>query len=354
MRAVVITGHGSNEVVQVVDMPHPIRRRGEALIRMNAAGLNRVDLYMRDSGAGIRHSLPLVMGLDGAGEIVDIDDSETRFLSGQRVVIHPGLGCGRCEFCRRGEHVLCTEMKFLGEHQNGTMAEFICLPVENVFPAPSPLDPVESAALSVAPITAWRMVFTKAQLKPWESVLIFGIGGAVSLAALQLAKTISARVIVTSRDAQKREKALEMGADAAIDSTHDVANQVLELTAGRGVDVVIENVGAAVWSQALKSLVRGGRIITCGATTGDAPSADLRRMFIRQLQVIGSTHGTFVEFSDMLSACERGLFKPVIDTRYAMEDVHSGLDRLESGQQFGKIGIEIVKATQKSAQGKQP
>ena len=342
MRSVVITAHGGNEVVQISEQPMPKRKRGEALVRMQASGLNRVDLYMRDSGVGITHNLPLIMGLDGAGEIVDIDDEEKNLRKGQRVVIHPGIGCSHCEFCRRGEHVLCTDMKFMGEHRNGTLTEFACVPVENVFTAPHGLDTVEAAVLSVAPITAWRMIFTKAQLKPWETVLIFGVGGAVSLSALQFAHIIGAKVIVTSRDEEKRNKAINLGAFAAIDSNLDVAKSVMALTNGRGVDVVIENVGQAVWPSALKSLVRGGRIITCGATSGDAPSADLRRMFIRQLQVIGSTHGTFAEFAEMLAVCERGLFKPIIDSCFDMTNIHNALDRLESSNQFGKIGIHIA------------
>lgn len=234
-------------------------------------------------------------------------------------------------------------MRFAGEHVDGTLGEFMCLPAENVFPAPEGLDPVEAAALSVAPITAWRMVFTKARLQPWESVLIFGIGGSVSLAALQFARMIGARAIVTSRVAEKLAQARAMGASEVIDSSReDIAKRVLELTDGRGVDVVIENVGQAVWPAALRAVVRGGRIVTCGATSGDSPSADLRRLFIRQISVQGSTHGTFAEFADMLTACGRGSFRPRIDSRYGLNDIHPALDRLESGAQFGKIGISIT------------
>ena len=186
------------------------------------------------------------------------------------------------------------------------------------------------------------MLFTKARLMAHETVLVFGIGGGVSLAALQLAKMIGARAIVTSRDAAKLERASALGADHGIHSaTQDVAKMVLEITGGRGVDVVIENVGAAVWSSALKSLVRGGRLVTCGATSGDQPGADLRRMFVRQLQVFGSTLGTFSEFRDLLSVCALGRVRPVIDTSYPLEAVPDALDRLEAGEQFGKLAITI-------------
>jgi len=343
MKAVFITGHGGNEVVAIGERPVPERRPGEVLVRLKAATLNRVDLYMRDSGAGITHQLPQVMGLDGAGVVEEADADEPWLQPGQPVVLHPGVSCGRCEFCLRGQGVLCTRVSYLGEHRDGTLAEFVSLPARNVFPKPEVLDWAEAAALGVNHLTAWRMLFTKAQLKPWETVLIFGVGGGVSLAALQLVKMTGATAIVTSRDDDKLQRALALGADHAINGAkEDIARRVLALTGGRGVDVVFENVGAAVWSSALKSLVRGGRLVTCGATTGDQPGADLRRLFIRQLQVMGSTLGDLGEFRDLLRVCERGLIKPVIDRRYGLDDAHEALDRLESGAQFGKLAIEIA------------
>lgn len=342
MRAVYLTGHGGNEVVAIGARPAPALRPGHAVIRVAASGLNRVDLYMRDSGAGITHAIPQVMGLDAAGTIEAIDGPAPGLTVGQKVVVHPGLGCGRCEFCRRGEHVLCTSMKFLGEHCDGTWSDFVCVPVENVLAQPDTLDAAEAAALSVSYLTAFRMVFTKARVQPWETVLIIGIGGTVSLAALQLVTGLGGRAIVTSRDAGKLARAEALGADGVINSSReDIARAALAMTGGRGVDVVIENVGEAVWSAALKALVRGGRIVTCGATSGDAPSADLRRLFIRQLQVLGSTHGTFEEFRALLDLAARGVLKPVIDTRYPLAEAHRALDHLESGRQFGKIALEL-------------
>jgi len=342
MKAAFITGHGGNEVVAIGNRPKPMRADGEVLVRIRAATLNRVDLYMRDSGAGITHGLPQIMGLDAAGVVEEVGASERLLTPGQRVVLHPGVTCGRCEFCQRGEGVLCTSIQYLGEHRDGTLAEYVSLPASNVFPMPEGLDFAEAAALGVNHLTAWRMLFTKAQLKSWESVLIFGIGGGVSLAALQLAKLAGSRAIVTSRDDGKLERALAMGADHAINGTmQDVSKAVMELTGGRGVDVVFENVGQAVWSSALKSAVRGGRIVTCGATTGDQPPADLRRIFIRQLQIMGSTLGDLDEFGHLLSFAQRTALRPVIDSRYPLSEVHAALDRLESGRQFGKIAIAI-------------
>ena len=343
MRAVFITGHGGNEVVSIGERPAPSRGRGEVLVRMKAATLNRVDLYMRDSGAGITHTLPQIMGIDGAGVVEEVDDDEKTLRPGQRVALYPAVVCGRCEFCKRGEQMLCVSVNYLGEHRDGTLAEFVSVPAANAFPLPENVGFDVAAAFGVAYLTAWRMVFTKAQVKPWETVLIFGIGGGVSLAALQLVKMTGATAIVTSRDARKLEQAAAAGADHGVNgASEDVARRVLELTGGRGVDVVIENVGEAVWPHALRCLVRGGRIVTCGATSGDHPSADIRRLFIRQLQVFGSTLGTFGEFHDLLRAAAAGHLAPVFDSRYRLEDAHAALDHLEAGRQFGKIAIDIA------------
>ncbi len=347
MNAAYLTAHGGNEVVCVGHRPRPVRRHGEVLVRLEAATLNRVDLYMRDSGAGITHSLPQIMGIDGAGVVEEVDANEHGLSVGQRVTLYPGLTCGRCEFCRRGEPVLCTSMRLLGEHRDGTLAQYVSLPTANAFALPDSLGYAEGAALGVNHLTAWRMLFTKARLQPGETVLVFGVGGGVSLAALQLTKAAGARVIVTSRDADKLARATDLGADATIDtSAEDAARRVMALTDGRGVDVVIENIGAAVWTTALKCLVRGGRIVTCGATTGDQPPADLRRVFIRQLQIFGSTLGNPDEFGALLAWCAQGRVHPLIDRRYPLAEVHAALTYLESGRQFGKIAVMIGDADQ--------
>lgn len=342
MKAAFITGHGGNDIVQVRAHHLPERMPGEVRVRMRAATLNQVDLYMRNSGAGITHRLPQIMGLDGAGTIEACDEGDPLLRPGQEVVIHPGVACGRCAFCQRGDGVLCTRIQYLGEHRDGTFAEAIQVPATQVFPKPAHLGWAEAAALGVNHLTAWRMLFSKARLQPWETVLVFGIGGGVSLAGLQLAKAIGARAIVTSRDAAKLERARALGADHGINGkTQDVAREVLALTGGRGVDVVFENVGEAVWPSAMKSLVRGGRLVTCGATSGDQPAADLRRIFIRQLQILGSTLGTLGEFRDLLGFVERTGLRPVIDSEYPLDQVHAALDRLASGAQFGKVALRI-------------
>ena len=342
MKAAFLTGHGGNEVVQVGERPLPARAAGEARVRLHAATLNRVDLYMRDSGAGITHRIPQILGLDGAGVIDEIDPGDPLLQPGQRVLLHPGVSCGRCEFCLRGDDVLCTRYQLIGEHRDGSFAQYVSLPARSVLPLPDDWSFAEGAALGVNHLTAWRMLVTQAQLKAWETVLIFGIGGGVSLAGLQLAKALGARAIVTSRHADKLARARELGADAVIDSSReDVAKAALAATGGRGVDVVFENVGEAVWPAAMKSLVRGGRLVTCGATSGDQPGADLRRLFIRQLRVLGSTMGTVSEQRDLLLFCQRHGVRPLIEQTFALDEVHAALSRLESGQQFGKIALRI-------------
>jgi NADPH:quinone reductase-like Zn-dependent oxidoreductase len=344
MKAVYLTGHGGNEVVAVGERPLPERRAGEVLVRLHAATLNRVDLYMRDSGAGITHTLPQVMGIDGAGVVEAVDDG-WGLKPGDRVLLYPGVTCGGCEFCLRGEEVLCTTMKLLGEHRDGTMAEYISVPARNAVPMPTGWSFEEAAALGVNHLTAWRMLSTQARLQAGETVLVFGIGGGVSLAGLQLAKAMGARVFVTSREQHKCDQALALGADAAICSaTQDVAKEVMRLTDKRGVDVVFENVGAAVWDSALKSAVRGGRIVTCGATTGDQPGADLRRVFIRQLQIYGSTLGNLAELQALVHFCDQHGVRPLMDRIYPLDQAHAALDRLASGQQFGKVALRIADA----------
>lgn len=342
MKAAFLTGHGGNEVVAVGERPVPPRTAGEVRVRLRAATLNRVDLYMRDSGAGITHRIPQIMGLDGAGLVDEVDADEPQLRVGQRVLLHPGVACGRCEFCLRGDDVLCTRYRLLGEHRDGTFAEYVTVPARNAVPLPGDWSFAEGAALGVNHLTAWRMLVTQARLKAWETVLIFGIGGGVSLAGLQLAKALGARTIVTSRHAAKLAQARALGADHAIDSSReDVAQAALAATGGRGVDVVFENVGEAAWPAAMKSLVRGGRLVTCGATSGDQPGADLRRLFIRQLQVIGSTLGTVSELNELLAFCQRHRLRPVIERSFALDQVHAALSRLEAGEQFGKLAISL-------------
>jgi NADPH:quinone reductase-like Zn-dependent oxidoreductase len=342
MLAARIHGHGGNEVLKLDELPIPGRKEGEVLIRMAAGGLNRADLYMRNSGAGITHRLPIVLGLDGAGVVVEADKG-AKFRAGDAVVVYPGQPCEQCEFCRRGEEVLCTRGRIFGEQVDGTFAEYIAAPHGSLVLKPESLDFVAAASLSVAWLTAWRMVVTKARLQAHETALIFGIGGSVSLAATQIAGAIGAQALVTSRDPKKLARMPAFGAAETIldEGGSSILDRVMALTSKRGVDVVIENVGKAVWPIAMKALVRGGRLVTCGATTGGDPSADLQRLFIRQLTVFGSTLGNRAELSGVIAFIAEKRLTPHIDRTFALADIAAGLDYLESGKQFGKVGLRI-------------
>ena len=341
MKAIYLDGHGGNDVVKVGERPAPQRHTGEVLLRMQASTLNQVDLYMRNSGAGITHQLPQTMGIEGFGHVAECD-SDSGLNVGDAVVIHPSISCGQCEFCQRGDDVLCTRVSFIGEHRDGAWSDYLCVPARNVLRAPRYLTAEQAAALAVTHLTAWRMLVTQGQLKAGQTVLIFGIGGGVSVAALQLAKAMGARVLVTSRHAHKLERALTLGADLDIHTPkQDVVKSVMAFTGKRGVDLVIENVGEAVWADAMKSLVRGGRLVTCGATSGDQPPADLRRIFIRQLQILGSTLGNLQEFKDLLAFCEQHHIRPVIDRVFHMDQVHEALDVMARAEQFGKLALDL-------------
>lgn len=340
MRAVVLTGHGGNEVIHIEDRPQPIARVGEVVVRMKSVTLNRADLYMRNSGKGVAHVLPQIMGLDGAGVLHEVADESCGLRSGQRVAIYTATSCGICESCRRGEVLFCSSIKYFGEQRDGTLAEFVSVPIANVVPIPDELDFDSAATLGVTYLTAWRMLFSRAQLQPAETVLICGLGG-VSVAALQLANMIGAQTIVTSRNADKRAMAMELGANHVIDADADIVSGVMAITGGRGADIVVENIGEQMWPAALRSLRRGGRVVLCGATTGGAPSAELHRLFVRQLSVIGSTLGTAAEFRDLIQLCGRGRFRPVIGKCFPLDQIHLAMDELEAGGSFGKIAINI-------------
>lgn len=340
MKAVVLETRGKDGI-RVGDFPDPERPRGHALVRMRASALNHVDLYMRDNGKGITHELPLVLGVDGAGEVVECD-ADSGLKPGQRVVAFPSEFCGQCEYCLAGEQPFCNTVKVLGEHRHGGMAHFLSMKAHSFLPLPVTVSYRDAAAMGVAYITAWRQVFAKGRTVPGETVIVQGIGGGVAIATLQMAKIAGARVIVTSSSDEKLAKAKALGADEGINYKREsISKRVLELTGGRGVDVAYDNVGEATWSESLKSVRKGGRVVVIGATTGGFPPADLQRIFIRQLSIFGSTTGSLWEYRDMYRLAGQGKLKPVIDSVYPMDKVAEGLTKLERGEQFGKIVIDI-------------
>lgn len=343
MKAALLSSHGGNDVLSVGTLPDPVPGPGEVLVRLSAAALNRLDLFVRDGIPGVPISFPHVPGADGAGRVEALGEGVTDLGVGERVVLQPGLSCGRCEFCRAGEQSLCVRYEILGEHRNGTLAERIAVPRANVWKAPERLTDEEAAAFPLAAMTAWRMLVTRAALKPGETVLIHGVGGGVSAYALQVARLAGASlVVVTSGGEAKLRRALELGADVALDyRSVDVGKRVRELTGRRGVDVVVDSVGVATWRTSLVAAAKGGRIVTCGATSGPNPEEEIRTIFWKQLSILGSTMGTDAEFGALLGAVEGGRIVPVVDASFDLADVRAAYARLESGEGFGKVVVRI-------------
>lgn len=340
MKAVVLEKRGKDGI-RIGDFPDPARPAGNAVMRVRTAALNHADLYMRDSGRGITHELPMVLGLDAAGEIVEADPG-SGLTPGERVMTYPMEHCGACAYCQAGEQPWCENLQIIGEQRHGTYSEYLSARASCFLPIPENLNWIEAAALPVGHMTAWRMVFGKVSVRPGESVLIHGIGGGVSLAAMQLAILAGGRTIVTSGSDEKLAKARAMGADETINYRNgEVWQQVMDLTGGRGVDMVIDNVGKATWEDSLRAATWGGRIIVCGATTGAGPSAELQRVFVRQLQIIGSTAANLEEYRALLRTVAAGKLRPVIDGVFAMDDALAALERMERADQFGKIVLTV-------------
>ncbi len=284
MKAAFFREHGDIDRILYGDIPDPVPGPGQVRIRLRAGALNRLDIFVRNGIPGISLSLPHVMGSDGAGVVDAAGPGVTRVKPGDEVVLNPGIHCGTCEFCLRGEHSLCVTFRLLGEHVWGTFAEYVVAPEINAYPKPGNLTWEESAAFPLTFLTAWRMLVTKAQARPGETILILGIGGGVSLAALAIAKMLGLTVGVTSGSGEKLRRAAERGADFGIDHRKaDFARAIRRMTAKRGVDIVLDSVGRATWKQSIASLARGGRLLTCGATTGPNPEEDIARIFWNQL-----------------------------------------------------------------------
>lgn len=340
MKALVLEKRGKDGLV-LRETDKPARPAGNAVIRVRAAALNHVDLYMRDVGKGITHPLPMTLGVDAAGEVVEADPG-SGLREGQRVIAFPSEFCGECDHCLDGEQPYCRNIAIIGEQRDGGYAEYLSMKTHNFVPVPDHLSWHEAAALPVGHLTAWRQVFGKHPMVPGETMLVIGIGGGVALATLQLAKIAGARVIVTSGSDEKLERARELGADETINHANEtVWERVRDLTDGRGADVVCDNVGAATWDQSLRSAAWGGRIMVVGATSGGHPPADLQRIFVRQLQIFGSTTANMQQCRRMMQAVAHHGLKPVIDSVYPLADYQSAFDRLERAGQFGKIVLDM-------------
>ncbi|HEX6490057.1 MAG TPA: zinc-binding dehydrogenase [Gaiellaceae bacterium] len=316
MKAIRIHQDGGPEVLRYEEVPDPSPAAGEVLVRLRAASLNHIDLWIRSGQPSVPK--PRILGSDGAGERVD---------TGERVVINPGLDDGA---------------RILGEHLDGTDAELIAVPEAYVQPLPDTLSFEEAAAFPLVFETAYRMLVTRARLQAEEWVLVWGVGGGIGTAALAIAKAVGARVLATSSSAAKLERARELGADAVVNHTRgDVASAVKDATDGAGVDVVVEHVGESTWKTSLSAVRPGGRVVICGATSGANPPAQLHRVWWKQLTIYGSTMGTREDFAQALELVASGRARPVIDRVFPLAEARAAHERLERGEQFGKIVLRI-------------
>jgi NADPH:quinone reductase-like Zn-dependent oxidoreductase len=342
VKAAFFREHGGPEKIEVEELPDPVPGPGMVRVRIKAAALNRLDIFVRNGIPGVAPALPHVMGSDGAGVVESRGAGVAGLKDGDEVVLNPGISCGGCEFCRRGEHSLCVSFRLIGEHLPGTFAQYVLVPAENLYPKPAGLSWEEAAAFPLTFLTAWRMLVTRARVRPGETLLIVGIGGGVATAALQIARLLGMTVFVTSGSPEKLARAKMLGAEAGIDhSKTDFAREIRMLTGKRGVDVVLDSVGKATWRKSIASAARGGRLVTCGATTGPDPQTDLARIFWNQLTVCGSTMGTHGEFAAMLKAVGEGKLKPVVDAVYPLPRVREAMEILEEKRQFGKIVLRV-------------
>ena len=342
MKAVALEGYGLDKVV-VMDVADPSPGPGEVTVRVGAAALNRLDLWTLSGALKIEHHFPHVLGADAAGEIAEVGEGVRGLQPGLRVIVNPALSCGACEFCRAGEQSLCTTFRMLGEHVTGTFAAAVKVPATNVFPFPDHLSTPEAAALGVTFITAYRMLFARGRVRPGEWVMITGIGGGLAQSLLQLVRPVAGRVLVTSSSDDKLNRAIEAGADSGVNyADEDVGRSIRRLTAKRGVDAVFDSAGGAALDPALRALRKGGRLVVAGATAGGRGEIDVRRLFWNQLEIIGSTMGSHADVSDMLRTVTGMRLKPILDRTFPLADARAALERLESGDHFGKIVLEVV------------
>ena len=324
MKAIRIHEDGGPEVLRYEDAEDAVAGPGEVLVRLRAASLNHLDLWLRKGLPSVPK--PRILGADGAGIVAGLGAGVEGFDEGAPVVLNPGLDDGA---------------RIVGEHMDGTHAELIAVPAEYVHPMPEGVSFEEAAAFPLVFATAYRMLATRAALREGEWVLVWGIGAGVATAALAIAKALGARVVVTSTSDEKLARARELGADAAVRTDADVVEEVRALTDGRGVDVVVEHVGEATWKTSLQAARKGGRIVVCGATSGPNPPANLHRIFWKQLAIFGSTMGTREDFQATYDLVASGRARPVVDRVFPLAEARAAHEYLESGSQLGKVVLTI-------------
>ncbi|WP_135853816.1 zinc-binding dehydrogenase [Halorussus salinus] len=340
MKAVQFSDHGDRSVIDYGEFPDPTPDRDEVLVDVKAGALNHLDVWTRKGLPGLDLEMPHVPGSDGAGVVLEVGEDVTRFEPGDRVALSAGVSCGKCEFCRDGEYTMCVKFHVIGEHVPGVHGERAAIPEANLVEVPSGVDWETAAAAPLVFQTAWRMLLNRGDLSPGEDVLVLGASGGVGHAAVQIADYAGANVYATASSDEKLEYAEEVGADHVINyEAEDFAAQIRDLTGKRGVDMVVDHVGAATWRDSLASLAKGGRIVTCGATTGGTPDTDINRIFWNQLKVIGSTMANPGEVDDVLELVWDGTFEPRIREVLPMSETARAHEMLEEREGFGKVVV---------------
>ncbi|MFC4357506.1 zinc-binding dehydrogenase [Halobium salinum] len=340
MQAVQFDEHGDRDVLEYGEFPDPEPDDDEVLVDVKAGALNHLDVWTRKGLPGIDLDFPHIPGSDAAGVVEAVGDDVTRFEAGDHVAVSAGVSCGKCEFCRHGEEPMCVSFHILGEHVRGVHSELAAVPEDNLVPVPDHVDWEVAGSASLVFQTAWRMLLTRGRLAPGEKVLVHGASGGVGHAAVQIADYVGAEVYATASTEEKLSYAEEVGADHVINyEADDFAGEIRDLTGRRGVDVVVDHIGAATWTDSLKSLAKGGRVVTCGATTGGRPETDINRIFWNQLEVIGSTMATPGEVDDVLSLVWDGTFEPRIRETLPMSEAARAHELLENREGFGKVVV---------------
>ncbi|HEX2173693.1 MAG TPA: zinc-binding dehydrogenase [Dehalococcoidia bacterium] len=343
MRAIVFEMQGGIETLAVQDVPIPEIGPTEVLVRVRACGLNHLDLMMRSGTLPGKVATPHIAGSEVAGDIERVGEAVSSVRAGLAVVIAPYLFCGQCEFCLAGEETLCLRGDILGLNSRGGYAEYVAAPAESVLPIPEGVSHVEAAAVTLAALSAWHMLITRARIRAGETVLVLAGGSGVGSAAIQIAKLAGCRVIATASTEDKLDKARQLGADEVINyAGGEFLPEVRRLTGKRGVDVVVEHVGAATWDQSVNALARNGRLVTCGATTGRQAAINIWNVFAKQQTLIGSYGGTRAELRHVLDLVARGALKPVIHSTLPLEEAGRAQRILEDRAQFGKVLLTVT------------
>jgi NADPH:quinone reductase-like Zn-dependent oxidoreductase len=338
MRAWRIPEHGPPSILRLEELPDPVPGPGEAVIRVAAAGMNHLDLWVRRGVPGHRYPLPMTPGCDAAGTVTAIGPGVRGIEIGAEVVAAPGIGCGSCIECQSGRDHLCRFYGILGETRDGSCAERLVIPATHLLPRPENLTIEEAACVPLTLLTAWHMIVARAQLRAGETILVHAAGSGVGVMAIQIARLLGARVIATAGSPEKAARALALGAETAIPHREvDFLDEVRRMTGKRGVDVVIEHVGAETWERSVRSLAKGGRLVTCGATSGPQVSLDLRLLFFKSLSLLGSTMGGRGELTEAMRFIASGAIRPVVDRIFPMEEAPAAHAYLESRSAFGKV-----------------